>query len=154
MSSETRFVDRFSVNVQAINVANRRVLLDNSSAFGETHYLNPREILSKFAARFITDGSTCRGSSLRSIDMLPWQPIEGDHSNNFWIIVNIFASMFLSGFLSGTIRTGQSSVAQTVVAARHHSPEPRFWITSGSPTYAQNVLGANGTSASASVSPS
>jgi len=39
------FGDRFSVNVQAINVANRRVLLDNSFTFGGTHYLNPREIL-------------------------------------------------------------------------------------------------------------
>jgi outer membrane receptor protein involved in Fe transport len=39
------FGDRFSVNVQAMNVANRRVLLDNSFTFGGTHYLNPREIL-------------------------------------------------------------------------------------------------------------
>ncbi|HMD07833.1 MAG TPA: TonB-dependent receptor [Candidatus Acidoferrum sp.] len=38
------FGERFSVNVQGINVANRRVLLDNSFTFGGTHYLNPREI--------------------------------------------------------------------------------------------------------------
>jgi hypothetical protein len=38
------FGERFSVNVQGINIANRRVLLDNSFTFGGTHYLNPREI--------------------------------------------------------------------------------------------------------------
>jgi outer membrane cobalamin receptor len=38
------FGERFSVNVQGINVANRRVLLDNSFTFGGTHYINPREI--------------------------------------------------------------------------------------------------------------
>ena len=38
------FGDRFSINVQGINVANRRVLLDNSFTFGGTHYNNPREI--------------------------------------------------------------------------------------------------------------
>jgi outer membrane cobalamin receptor len=46
------FGDRFSVNVQAINVANRRVLLDNSFTFGGTHYLNPREILVQVRYRF------------------------------------------------------------------------------------------------------
>jgi hypothetical protein len=38
------FGDSFSVNVQGINIANRRVLLDNSFTFGGTHYLNPREL--------------------------------------------------------------------------------------------------------------
>jgi len=38
------FGERFSVDLQGINVANRRVLLDNSFTFGGTHYLNPREI--------------------------------------------------------------------------------------------------------------
>jgi outer membrane cobalamin receptor len=38
------FGESFSVNVQALNVLNRRVLLDNSFTFGGTHYLNPREI--------------------------------------------------------------------------------------------------------------
>jgi outer membrane cobalamin receptor len=46
------FGDRFSVNVQAMNVANRRVLLDNSFTFGGTHYLNPREILVQVRYRF------------------------------------------------------------------------------------------------------
>ena len=46
------FGDRFSFNVQAINVANRRVLLDNSFTFGGTHYLNPREIFVQLRFRF------------------------------------------------------------------------------------------------------
>lgn len=46
------FGERFSLNVQGINVANRRVLLDNSFTFGGTHYLNPREIFVQFRFRF------------------------------------------------------------------------------------------------------
>jgi outer membrane cobalamin receptor len=46
------FGERFSVNLQGINVANRRVLLDNSFTFGGTHYLNPREILVQLRYRF------------------------------------------------------------------------------------------------------
>jgi len=46
------FGERFSVSVQGINVANRRVLLDNSFTFGGTHYLNPREILVQVRYRF------------------------------------------------------------------------------------------------------
>jgi len=46
------FGENFSVNVQGINVANRRVLLDNSFTFGGTHYLNPREILVQVRYRF------------------------------------------------------------------------------------------------------
>jgi hypothetical protein len=38
------FGERFSINVNALNVANRRVLLDNSFTFGGTHFINPREI--------------------------------------------------------------------------------------------------------------
>jgi hypothetical protein len=44
--------ERFSVSVQGLNVANRRVLLDNSFTFGGTHYLNPREILVQVRYRF------------------------------------------------------------------------------------------------------
>jgi outer membrane receptor protein involved in Fe transport len=44
--------DRFSVNLQGLNVANRRVLLDNSFTFGGTHYLNPREIFAQLRYRF------------------------------------------------------------------------------------------------------
>jgi outer membrane receptor protein involved in Fe transport len=46
------FGERFSVTLQGINVANRRVLLDNSFTFGGTHYLNPREILLQVRYRF------------------------------------------------------------------------------------------------------
>jgi outer membrane cobalamin receptor len=46
------FGERFSVNLQGINVANRRVLLDNSFTFGGTHYLNPREIFAQLRYRF------------------------------------------------------------------------------------------------------
>jgi len=46
------FGERFSANVQAINVANRRVLLDNSFTFGGTHFLNPREMFVQLRYRF------------------------------------------------------------------------------------------------------
>jgi hypothetical protein len=41
-----------TVSVQSLNVANRRVLLDNSFSFGGTHYLNPREILVQLRYKF------------------------------------------------------------------------------------------------------
>jgi outer membrane receptor protein involved in Fe transport len=46
------FGERFSVDLNAINVANRRVLLDNSFTFGGTHFLNPREIFVQLRYRF------------------------------------------------------------------------------------------------------
>ena len=46
------FGERFSLNVQVLNVVNRRVLLDNSFTFGGTHYLNPREIFVQLRYRF------------------------------------------------------------------------------------------------------
>jgi outer membrane cobalamin receptor len=46
------FGESFSISVQGINVANRRVLLDNSFTFGGTHYLNPREVLVQVRYRF------------------------------------------------------------------------------------------------------
>jgi hypothetical protein len=46
------FGERFSIDVQGVNVANRRVLLDNSFTFGGTHFLNPREIFVQFRYRF------------------------------------------------------------------------------------------------------
>jgi len=46
------FGERFSANLQGINVANRRVLLDNSFTFGGTHYLNPREVFVQIRYRF------------------------------------------------------------------------------------------------------
>ena len=46
------FGERFSVGVTALNVANRRVLLDNSFTFGGTHYNNPREVYVQLRYRF------------------------------------------------------------------------------------------------------
>ena len=52
LSLGKNFGERVSVNVQGINGANRRVLLDNSFTFGGTHYLNPREIFVQVRYRF------------------------------------------------------------------------------------------------------
>jgi Carboxypeptidase regulatory-like domain/TonB dependent receptor-like, beta-barrel/TonB-dependent Receptor Plug Domain len=52
LSVGKNFGENFSVNVQGINVANRRVLLDNSFTFGGTHFLNPREIFVQLRYRF------------------------------------------------------------------------------------------------------
>jgi hypothetical protein len=46
------FAEKFSVALYGLNVANRRVLLDNSFTFGGTHYLNPREIYAQIRYRF------------------------------------------------------------------------------------------------------
>jgi hypothetical protein len=46
------FGERLSVGLTGMNVANRRVLLDNSLTFGGTHYLNPREIFVQLRYRF------------------------------------------------------------------------------------------------------
>ncbi len=46
------FGERFSIAVHALNVANRRVLLDNSFTFGGTHYLNPREVYAQVRYHF------------------------------------------------------------------------------------------------------
>ena len=52
LSLGKQFGERFSLNVQTINVANGRVLLDNSFTFGGTHFLNPREIFVQLRYRF------------------------------------------------------------------------------------------------------
>jgi outer membrane cobalamin receptor len=52
LSIGKNFGEKVSVSVQGINVANRRVLLDNSFTFGGTHFLNPREILVQVRYRF------------------------------------------------------------------------------------------------------
>jgi hypothetical protein len=44
--------ERWSVGVQAVNVANRRFLLDNSLTFGGTHYFEPRQIYGEVRYRF------------------------------------------------------------------------------------------------------
>jgi outer membrane cobalamin receptor len=46
------FGEKFSVSVSGINVANRRLLLDNSFTFGGTHFLNPREIFVQIRYHF------------------------------------------------------------------------------------------------------
>ena len=46
------FGDRLSLGISVINVADRRVLLDNSFTFGGTHYMNPREIFVQLRYRF------------------------------------------------------------------------------------------------------
>jgi hypothetical protein len=46
------FGEHVSLSLTALNVANRRVLLDNSFTFGGTHYLNPREIYAQLRYRF------------------------------------------------------------------------------------------------------
>jgi hypothetical protein len=46
------FGEGFSVSVTGLNVANRRVLLDNSQTFGGTHFLNPRELFIQLRYRF------------------------------------------------------------------------------------------------------
>ena len=52
LSLGKNFGESFFVNLQSTNVANRRVLLDNSFTFGGTHYLNPREIFVQVRNRF------------------------------------------------------------------------------------------------------
>jgi outer membrane receptor protein involved in Fe transport len=46
------FGERFSVSITALNVANRRVELDNSVTFGGFHWNDPREIFAEFRYRF------------------------------------------------------------------------------------------------------
>ena len=52
LSIGKEFGEKLSVAINAINVANRRVLLDNSFTFGGTHYMNPREIFAQVLYRF------------------------------------------------------------------------------------------------------
>ena len=46
------FGEHCSVSVNALNVANRHLLIDNSVTFGGTHWNNPREIYAEFRYRF------------------------------------------------------------------------------------------------------
>jgi outer membrane receptor protein involved in Fe transport len=52
LSFGKEFGEKLSASVSATNVANRRVLLDNSFTFGGTHYLNPREFFVQVRYRF------------------------------------------------------------------------------------------------------
>jgi len=44
--------ERYKISLTALNVANRRVLLDNSLTFGGFHYNDPRQIYAEFRWRF------------------------------------------------------------------------------------------------------
>ena len=46
------FSEHFSVSLNALNVANRRVELDNSTTFGGFHWNNPREVFAEVRYRF------------------------------------------------------------------------------------------------------
>ncbi len=46
------FGERYSISLNGLNVANRRVELDNSITFGGFHWNNPREIYAEFRYRF------------------------------------------------------------------------------------------------------
>jgi len=46
------FAEKYSVSVTALNVANRRVELDNSLTFGGFHYNDARQIYVDFRYRF------------------------------------------------------------------------------------------------------
>src|SRR5579864_531090 len=46
------FGEKYSISLNALNVANRRVELDNSVTFGGFHWNNPREIYAEFRYRF------------------------------------------------------------------------------------------------------
>jgi outer membrane receptor protein involved in Fe transport len=52
ISLEKSFRKQTSISVTALNVANRRVLLDNSLTFGGFHWNNPREIYVSLRYRF------------------------------------------------------------------------------------------------------
>lgn len=47
-----KFGEKWTVSVQAVNVANRRFLLDNSNTFGGTHFVEPRQIYFEVRRRF------------------------------------------------------------------------------------------------------
>jgi outer membrane receptor protein involved in Fe transport len=52
LSISKDFGERFSASLNALNVANRRVELDNSQTFGGFHWNYPREIYAEFRYRF------------------------------------------------------------------------------------------------------
>ena len=52
LSLSKSFSENLTVSLTAMNVANRRFLLDNSQTFGGTHYADPREIYVQLRYRF------------------------------------------------------------------------------------------------------
>ncbi len=47
-----KFGAGFSVSITALNIANRRVMIDNSPTFGGTHFNSPREVYAEVRYRF------------------------------------------------------------------------------------------------------
>jgi outer membrane receptor protein involved in Fe transport len=52
LSLGKNFAEKYTVSVTALNVANRRVELDNSLTFGGFHYNDPRQLYVEFRYRF------------------------------------------------------------------------------------------------------
>jgi hypothetical protein len=52
LSISKSIAERLTVSVTALNLANRRFLLDNSQTFGGTHYADPRQIYLQLRYRF------------------------------------------------------------------------------------------------------
>jgi outer membrane receptor protein involved in Fe transport len=52
LSVSRSFAERVTVSMVALNLANRRFLLDNSQTFGGTHYADPRQIYLQARYRF------------------------------------------------------------------------------------------------------
>jgi hypothetical protein len=52
LSLGKNFGEKYSVSVTSLNIANRRVLLDNSLTFGGFHFNDPRQIYVEFRYRF------------------------------------------------------------------------------------------------------
>ena len=52
LSIGKKFGDRWSLSVNAVNIANTRYLLDTSNTFGGTHYINPRQIYGEIRYHF------------------------------------------------------------------------------------------------------
>lgn len=46
------FAEKYEISVNALNVANRRVQLDNSLTFGGFHWNDPRQVYAEFRYRF------------------------------------------------------------------------------------------------------
>ncbi|MGB7130411.1 MAG: TonB-dependent receptor, partial [Candidatus Sulfotelmatobacter sp.] len=52
LSLGKEFAEKYTISVDALNVANRRVQLDNSLTFGGFHWNDPRQIYGEFRYRF------------------------------------------------------------------------------------------------------
>jgi outer membrane receptor protein involved in Fe transport len=52
LSLSKAIAENLTVSVTALNLANRRFLLDNSQTFGGTHYADPRQIYVQVRYRF------------------------------------------------------------------------------------------------------